>query len=103
MAPGKVQGDAPSSKRNGAVSSLLQEIKSDYGMVVVDLPGPGALEPVASNDWLDEMVLVVEAERTRIQSAKRAIEMLERAGIRLRGVVLANRREHIPNWLYQRL
>jgi Mrp family chromosome partitioning ATPase len=45
----------------------------------------------------------VEAEHTRIQSAQRAKDLLERAGVRVTGVVLANRREHIPRWLYQRL
>ena len=56
-----------------------------------------------STDWLDEMVLVVDAEKTRIQAAKRAKDSLQRAGVHVTGVVLANRREHIPRWLYQRL
>jgi Mrp family chromosome partitioning ATPase len=52
---------------------------------------------------LDETLLVVEAERTRTKSAQRAKELLERAGVRVTGVVLANRREHVPRWLYDRL
>lgn len=103
MSPGGENGHASAEKANGGAPAQLDEIKSHYGMVVVDLATTSALEPAVSPDWLDEMVLVVEAERTRIQSAKRAKEVLERAGIRLRGVVLANRREHIPRWLYQRL
>jgi Mrp family chromosome partitioning ATPase len=82
----------------------LDEIKSDYGLVVVDMPPERDMEAVpAGAEWLDEMVLVVEAEHTRIQSAQRAKETLERAGVHVTGVVLANRREHIPRWLYQRL
>ena len=102
MGPGTDNGQESPNGSSGA-AALLDEIKARYGMVVVDLPSATALEPAASPGWLDEMVLVVEAERTRIRSAKRAKEILERAGIRLRGVVLANRREHIPRWLYQRL
>jgi Mrp family chromosome partitioning ATPase len=82
----------------------LDEIKSDYGLVVVDMPPERDMEALpAGAEWLDEMVLVVEAEHTRIQSAQRAKDMLERAGVHVTGVVLANRREHIPRWLYQRL
>lgn len=102
MGPGTDNGHESPDKSNGA-AAVLDEIKARYGMVVVDLPSATVLERAASPGWLDEMVLVVEAERTRIRSAKRAKEILERAGIRLRGVVLANRREHIPRWLYQRL
>lgn len=81
----------------------LEELKSKYGLVVVDLPSPCQIDARAAGDWLDEAVLVVEAERTRTESAKRAKVLLERAGIRVAGVVLANRREHIPRWLYNRL
>lgn len=81
----------------------LDELKSRYGLVVVDLPSPCQIDARAAGDWLDEAVLVVEAERTRTESAKRAKALLERAGIRVAGVVLANRREHVPRWLYNRL
>lgn len=81
----------------------LDELKSRYGLVVVDLPSPRHIDARAAGDWLDEAVLVVEAERTRTESAKRAKALLERAGIRVAGVVLANRREYVPQWLYNRL
>ena len=55
-----------------------------------------SVEPSAASAWLDEMVLVVEAERTRIQTALHAKAIIERTGVRLAGVVLANRREHVP-------
>jgi uncharacterized protein involved in exopolysaccharide biosynthesis/Mrp family chromosome partitioning ATPase len=103
MPPGGQNGHASNGKPPGSTSAQLEKIKADYGIVVIDLPAPGTLEPVVSPGWLDETVMVVEAERTRVQSAIRAKEVLERAGIRLRGVVLANRREHVPHWLYQRL
>jgi Mrp family chromosome partitioning ATPase len=103
MSPGAPNAPAETEKTVAEAPAQLAEIKSEYGMVVIDLPAPGALEPATSPGWLDEVVMVVEAERTRIRSARRAKELLERAGIRLRGVVLANRREYVPRWLYQRL
>jgi uncharacterized protein involved in exopolysaccharide biosynthesis/Mrp family chromosome partitioning ATPase len=81
----------------------LDELKNKYGLVVVDLPSVNELDTRASAGWLDETVLVVEAERTRIKSAQRTKALLERAGIHVTGVVLANRREYVPRWLYDRL
>jgi Mrp family chromosome partitioning ATPase len=106
MSPGKPNGQshAPAVQPAAGAMGQLAEMKLDYGLVVVDLPPERDLETVpAAAEWLDEMVLVVEAEHTRIQSAQRAKDVLERAGVHVTGVVLANRREHIPRWLYQRL
>jgi Mrp family chromosome partitioning ATPase len=83
--------------------SQLNELKQKYGLVVVDLPTASVTSARAGAGWLDESLLVVEAEHTRIQSAQRAKALLERAGIRVAGVVLANEREHIPRWLHDRL
>ena len=106
MSPGSPYVDDSKASPLPAVGSQnqLDELKSEYGLVVVDLPPERDMDTVpTAAKWLDEMVLVVEAERTRIQSAQRARDELERAGVHVTGVVLANRREHIPRWLYQRL
>jgi uncharacterized protein involved in exopolysaccharide biosynthesis/Mrp family chromosome partitioning ATPase len=104
MAPGAAVADTPHEESLQGVLEQLDEIKAHYGLVVVDLPPDGERDgPPASADWLDEVVLVVEAERTRVPAARRTKEAFERAGIRLAGAVLANRRDHIPAWLYRRL
>ncbi|MEX2315995.1 MAG: hypothetical protein WD669_02515 [Pirellulales bacterium] len=103
MSPGGTNGHATAGPSHGFVGQL-DEIRSEFGLVVVDLPPARELDgPPAGAEWLDEMVLVVEAEQTRIQAAQQAKAVLERAGVHVKGVVLANRREHIPRWLYQRL
>jgi Mrp family chromosome partitioning ATPase len=94
--PGE-NGHVPSDR------SRLDGLKTDYGLVVIDMPPAAEFDCPPAAGWLDEAVLVVEAERTRIQSAQRAKALLERAGVRVAGVVLANRREHVPRWLYDRL
>jgi polysaccharide biosynthesis transport protein len=105
MSPGSPEGhesDVAAQPTNG--TSGLDEIRTDYGLVVVDVPSVNDMDTEApAAGMLDEMVLVVEAERTRIQTAQRAKDMLSRAGVHVTGVVLANRRDHIPRWLYQRL
>jgi Mrp family chromosome partitioning ATPase len=103
MSPGTPDGHEPIQATANNSLDQLDGIKSGYGFVVVDLPAERDMDAAPAAKWLDETVLVIEAERTRIQSAQRAKEQLERAGVRVTGVVLANRREHIPSWLYQRL
>lgn len=103
MSPGIPDGYERMMPATSGYANQLDEIKSEYGLVVVDLPADQHLEGAPAAKWIDETVLVVEAERTRIQSAQRTKEQLERAGVRVTGVVLANRRDHIPGWLYQRL
>jgi uncharacterized protein involved in exopolysaccharide biosynthesis len=104
MTPGGTNGIATATREAIGQVNRLDQIKSGYGLVVVDLPKAGLLDVSPHTaGWLDEVILVVEAEKTRIQAAKRAKEILDRTGVRLLGVVLANRREHIPRWLYQRL
>ena len=105
MGPG-ASGTAIQTTGSPLVGALarLEGIKTLFSLVVVDLPPAGELASTQSaSEWVDEAVLVVEAERTRIQAAKRARDMLHRSGVRVLGVVLANRREYVPDWLYQRL
>jgi Mrp family chromosome partitioning ATPase len=89
----------------GLISGRTQlgELKQMYGLVIVDVPSVTVFDTRASTDWLDESLLVVEAGHTRLQSARRARALLERAGIRVAGVVLANQREYMPRWLNGRL
>jgi uncharacterized protein involved in exopolysaccharide biosynthesis/Mrp family chromosome partitioning ATPase len=94
----RLNGDA------GVGVAQLNGLKEQYGLIVVDLPpvrDPDVAAPSAG--WVDEVILVLEAEHTRIQAAQRVKNQLERAGVRVLGVVLENRREHIPKWLYRRL
>jgi polysaccharide biosynthesis transport protein len=104
MTAGEANGNARVSPPALELNRQLEDLKNEFGLIVVDLPSARDLDASsAAPEWLDEMVLVVDAERTRVQAAEQAKEMLKRAGVRLTGVVLANRREHVPQWLYQRL
>jgi uncharacterized protein involved in exopolysaccharide biosynthesis len=84
-------------------STQLGELKQMYGLVVVDVPSVAVFNTRASADWLDESLLVIEAGRTRTETARRARILIERSGIRVAGVVLASQREYIPRWLNERL
>jgi len=53
--------------------------------------------------WTDGVVVAVEANCTRRDSAKRVKETLLAANVNLLGVVLNNRTFPIPEAIYQRL
>jgi uncharacterized protein involved in exopolysaccharide biosynthesis/Mrp family chromosome partitioning ATPase len=103
MTPGEQKAKPAGNSSGAGGPSRLDELKQAYGLVIIDLPPAAELSSPPAAGWLDETVLVVEAERTRIQSAQRAKTLLERSGVRVAGVVLANRRDHVPRWLYDRL
>ncbi len=104
MGYGSSNGHAVDSVRANGSTAQLDCIKKNFRLIVVDLPSTAALHPRSpAAECIDEVVMVIEAEKTRIQSAKTVLSRLERADVRVLGVVLANRRDVVPGWLYRRL
>jgi polysaccharide biosynthesis transport protein len=103
MTPGAENSHSTEIGQSKVGSSQLDDLKTEYGLVVIDMPPASEIESPPSAGWLDVTVLVVDAEHTRIKSAQRVKANLERSGVRVAGVVLANQREHVPRWLYDRL
>jgi len=76
------------------------------GAALVVLDTPPVLESplaLALAPTVDGVVLVVEAERTRVAVARAARDALVAGGANLLGVVLNRRRFHVPAGLYKRL
>ncbi len=83
---------------------LLRDLHDEYGLVVVDLPpATDSSVALAMAGLLAGVVLVVEAEQTRFESAQRASRSLQQAQANVLGVILNKRPQHIPEWLYERL
>ena len=85
------------------LSGLLEKLKEEFALIVLDVP---PLSPASS--WagglagaVDGLVLVVEAERTRLAALRQTKDWLE-GRARFLGVILNKRREYTPEWL-QRL
>ena len=84
--------------------SNLQTLRYSFDFVLLDCPslkdsGDAALfAPV-----VDGVVVVVEAERTRKEQVRTALNAIEMAQGNLLGCVLNKRQYPIPEWLYQRL
>jgi capsular exopolysaccharide synthesis family protein len=76
---------------------LVAQLKSRFDFIVFDaaplleFPDAYALAP-----HVDAVLLVVEADRTLVDDARRVMRELERSGVRAAGVVLNRQRDHIP-------
>ena len=76
-----------------ALAAFVEELKSDFDLIVFDLPPcGGAHAPLRLAEQLDGVLLVVEAERVRQQDARRVRELLSHARVRLVGAVLNRQR-----------
>lgn len=83
-------------------SSPIAALKAEYDYVVVTAP-PTALgyESIELAAAVDAVVPVIEAERTRRPVVRSLIRQLDDIGAHTLGVVLLERRSHIPAWLYR--
>ncbi len=80
------------------------QLEDAFDYVLVDAPAVGLSRDAALvGEIVGTAILVVEANSTRRQSARRAKETLEAAGVRLLGTILRNRSFPIPESLYKRL
>jgi Mrp family chromosome partitioning ATPase len=80
------------------------ELRKEFEYVLVDVP-PVALDSTSAllAPFTDGVVLVVEANSTRREVARRVKESLESAHVRLLGAVLNNRTFPIPEIIYRNI
>jgi uncharacterized protein involved in exopolysaccharide biosynthesis/Mrp family chromosome partitioning ATPase len=83
---------------------LLDHWKSVYEYVVFVMPAISRSSLVMElTHTVDDVLLVVEAERIRREVISRSIIDLLQSGISIFGVVLNKQRYYVPQWLYKRL
>jgi polysaccharide biosynthesis transport protein len=94
----------PGDQDWNGVRALFDELRREFGWVVVDLP------PVAEfGGWLsmashlDGVLLIVAAERVSGPAARRAADRLRHVGAHLVGAVLNGCQSYLPQWLESRL
>jgi Mrp family chromosome partitioning ATPase len=82
----------------------MEELRNIFRYVVIH-SGPLQLETSSMllSRWADGVVLVLEANSTPRDTARRAKENLAAAGVSVLGVVLNNRTFPIPEVIYRRL
>jgi capsular exopolysaccharide synthesis family protein len=87
-----------------AFDTFLRRVREYFDYIVIDAP-PVSDHPetLLLSRKSDGVILVVESEKTRNQSALWVKKQIEIAGGKLLGVVLNKRRYRIPRWLYNRI
>jgi Mrp family chromosome partitioning ATPase len=82
----------------------LARLHDIFEYVLIDAPGTNVCEDASKLAQLaGAAVLVIDANRTRRITARKAMEALEASHVRLLGTVLHNRSFPIPERLYKRL
>jgi len=104
MPSGKAAAELRFPKMADGLRVRMEELRNTFRYVVIQ-SGPLRLETSAMllSRWTDGVVLVVEANATRRDAARRVKEILEAANVSVLGVVLNNRTFPIPDAIYQRL
>ncbi len=83
---------------------VTQELKERFDYILVDSPfETKSADALALASKSDAVVLVVQAEVTRWQVARKLCDELKARGGKLVGVVINRRRHHIPKFIYKRL
>jgi capsular exopolysaccharide synthesis family protein len=89
---------------SATLNGLTAEMKCEADWVLLNAPPVTACsDAIALSKMVDGVVLVVQAEKTRWEVARDVKDRLTDAGANVLGVVLNDRRFHIPGWIYRRL
>jgi capsular exopolysaccharide synthesis family protein len=101
---GPVEANSPALLASDRMRGRLAELRERFDFVIVDVP-PLTRYPDATVLGLmsDGIVLVLEAEATRRQTARATVENLRYSGIKVLGAVLNKRIFPIPEKIYRKL
>ena len=86
------------------VRARFEELRTQFEYVLINAPPMNVFADSALlGQFSDGVILVVEANSTRRETAQRLKENLEAANVQVLGVVLNNRRFPIPESVYRKL
>ena len=104
ISSGALAVDSPTLLTVQRVKSRLAELRAEFDFVIVDAP-PLSLyaDAITLGQLSNGIVLVLEAEATRRETARAVVESLRSSGIQILGAVLNKRTFPIPQKLYDRL
>ena len=84
--------------------SRIKELKEEFDFVLIDAPPVNVgTDAIMLGQMTDGVILVLEANSTRRETARTAKETLEGANVKLLGAILNNRTFPIPDVLYRKL
>lgn len=85
------------------VTQFFTTLRETFDIVLIDSPPVTAAGAMNFRQWIDGIVLVVEAEKTRWQVVEDVKNRIANSGNRILGMVINKRRNYIPEYIYKRL
>jgi Mrp family chromosome partitioning ATPase len=104
LSSGSVFADSSSLLTGDGMRNRVAELKKEFNYVLIDAPALASFaDGIVLGQLADGVVLVLEANCTRRESASKIAESLRAAQIRILGAVLNKRTYPIPKLLYRML
>lgn len=100
---GSLHSDSASLLKSAGLTARLAELRSEFDYILIDVPPLNQYaDAISFGQLTDGVVLVLEANSTRRESARKVTESLRATNIPILGAVLNKRTYPIPEFLYQR-
>jgi Mrp family chromosome partitioning ATPase len=104
LPPGSFAAEIQGLFASDRLRSRMMELRKEFDYVLIDAPPVGSCaDAVLLGQMADGVILVVEANSTRRETARTAKETFEGANVKLLGAILNNRTFPIPEALYRKL
>lgn len=104
LSAGDIGPSSPSLLNSDRLGVRLQELGEEFDYVLIDVPALNLYaDAIALGRIADGVVVVLQADSTRRESALKALESLRQAHIEVLGAVLNRRTFPIPDFVYRRL
>jgi capsular exopolysaccharide synthesis family protein len=104
LSSGALAADSPNLLSSGRLKERLEELRERFEFVIIDSPPLNQYsDAIAIGQFVDGLVLVLEADSTRRESASAVAATLRAARIPILAAVLNKRTFPIPQKIYNRL
>jgi capsular exopolysaccharide synthesis family protein len=104
LSAGAMVPDSPSLLNSDRLKLRLQELREEFDYILFDAPPLNLYgDAIAVGRNADGLVVVLQADSTRRESALKGLESLRDAHIEVLGAVLNRRTFPIPEFVYRRL
>jgi capsular exopolysaccharide synthesis family protein len=104
LSAGAVTNGSPALLNSDRFKARAQELREEFTYILIDAPPLNLYtDAVALARVADGVVLVLQADSTRRETAVKAVETLRDAQVQVLGAVLNRRSFPIPEFIYRRL
>ena len=94
----------PEALFSPGIKEFREAVKEKFDLVLIDsAPASASPDGISLSRYVDGVVLVLSAEKTRKPVAENLKNRILQNGGNLLGMVFNNRRYHIPEFVYKRL